>query len=59
MSRRYGGIHFRHADLAGRELGQLVAEKAWARAREYFDGTAKPLVQQQMAMSNNSPVSNH
>ena len=38
MSRRYGGIHFRRADLAGRELGRLVAAKAWARARSYFDG---------------------
>jgi hypothetical protein len=39
MSRRYGGIHFAHADLAGRKLGRLVAEKAWAKAQTYFDGT--------------------
>jgi hypothetical protein len=44
MSRRYGGIHFRRADLAGRELGRMVAAKAWARAQSYFDGTAKPQV---------------
>jgi hypothetical protein len=36
MSRRYGGIHFRRADLAGRQLGRLVADKAWARAQSYF-----------------------
>jgi hypothetical protein len=34
MSRRYGGIHFRRADLAGRTLGRAVADKAWARASE-------------------------
>jgi PAP2 superfamily len=39
MSRRYGGIHFRRADLAGRALGRAAADKAWARASEYFDGT--------------------
>ena len=42
MSRRYGGIHFRRADLAGRELGRLVSEKAWLRAQDYFDGPPKP-----------------
>jgi hypothetical protein len=44
MSRRYGGIHFRRADLAGRELGRLVASKVWIHAQSYFDGTAKPAV---------------
>jgi hypothetical protein len=41
ISRRYGGIHFAAADLAGRKLGRLVAERAWAKAQTYFDGTAK------------------
>ena len=41
MSRRYGGIHFARADMAGRKLGQLVAEQAWKKARGLFDGTAK------------------
>jgi len=40
MSRRYGGIHFRAADLAGRLLGRLVAYGAWSKAQSYFDGTA-------------------
>ena len=39
MSRRYGGIHFRAADLAGRLLGRMVAFKAWSKAQSYFDGT--------------------
>jgi hypothetical protein len=51
MSRRYGGIHFERADLAGRKLGKLVAEKAWLRAQSYFDGTAKPLPQEQRVSS--------
>jgi hypothetical protein len=38
MSRRYGGIHFKRADLAGRRLGRLVAESAWTRAHLYFSG---------------------
>ncbi len=40
MSRRYGGIHFKAADLAGRALGRAVASKAWTKAQSYFDGTA-------------------
>jgi len=38
MSRRYGGIHFRAADLAGQRLGRLVAEHAWTKGQEYFAG---------------------
>lgn len=54
MSRRYGGIHFSRADLAGRQLGNLVAEKAWSRALSYIDGTAKPLVREQQLMTKNA-----
>jgi hypothetical protein len=39
MSRRYGGIHFARSDMAGRKLGGLVADRAWAKAQTYFDGT--------------------
>lgn len=39
MSRRYGGIHFARADQAGRKLGRLVADRAWAKAQTYLDGT--------------------
>ncbi len=49
MSRRYGGIHFRRADLAGRLLGGLLAAKAWSKAQSYFDGTAKFSDHQQIA----------
>ena len=44
ISRRYGGIHFRAADLAGRLLGRLVAVKSWQRAQGYFDGTAEQVL---------------
>lgn len=39
MSRRYGGIHFTLADTMGRKLGRLVADRVWAKAQTYFDGT--------------------
>ena len=38
LSRRYGGIHFEQADLAGRAAGQLVAQNAWSTATGYFTG---------------------
>jgi hypothetical protein len=38
MSRRYGGIHFRAADLAGRLLGRVVAHRAWSKAQSYLQG---------------------
>jgi hypothetical protein len=41
MSRRYGGIHFRSADLAGREVGRQVGALVWAKAKTYFNGTAR------------------
>jgi hypothetical protein len=39
MSRRYGGIHFERADMMGRKLGRLVADRVWTKAQSYFDGT--------------------
>jgi PAP2 superfamily len=44
MSRRYGGIHFKGADLAGRELGRMVAAQVWSKAQGYFDGSDKAAV---------------
>jgi len=38
ISRRYEGIHFRAADLAGRLLGRLVAFEAWQKAQAFFNG---------------------
>jgi hypothetical protein len=40
ISRRYGGIHFESDDLAGRQLGRLVANEVWSKAITYIDGTA-------------------
>src|SRR5437879_2903088 len=40
MSRRYGGIHFAHADLDARRAGRLVAQQAWAKAQTYFNRDA-------------------
>jgi PAP2 superfamily len=48
ISRRYGGIHFRGADIAGRLLGRFVAIEAWSKAQSYFAGTA-----QSQALMNN------
>jgi hypothetical protein len=36
MSRRYGGIHFRAADLAGRLLGRMVAWQSLEQGTELF-----------------------
>jgi hypothetical protein len=33
MSRRYGGINFRTADVAGRRLGRVVAANDWEKAQ--------------------------
>jgi hypothetical protein len=38
ISRRYGGIHFKRGDLAGRLVGKLVGVQAWTRAQKYFRG---------------------
>lgn len=36
ISRRYGGIHFKAGDLAGRQVGLLVGKQAWRKAKTYF-----------------------
>ncbi len=38
MSRRYGGIHFKVGDEAGRKLGKAVAGEVWTTAQGYFRG---------------------
>jgi len=40
LSRRYGGIHFRTADMAGRAMGRLVGAQAFAKAQTYVNGNA-------------------
>jgi hypothetical protein len=39
LSRRYGGIHFRDGDLAGRALGRQVAAIVWHKAQQMFAGS--------------------
>ena len=41
ISRRYGGIHFESDDLAGRQLGRLVANEVWNKAMAFIAGTAQ------------------
>jgi hypothetical protein len=38
MSRRYGGIHFTHADLQGRLIGRLIGAQAYEKAEAYWKG---------------------
>lgn len=40
MSRRYGGLHFRNGDMAGRRMGAMVADRVWAKAQSYFGNPA-------------------
>jgi hypothetical protein len=42
QSRIYGGIHLLPDDHVGRRLGSQVGLDAYARARTYFDGSARP-----------------
>lgn len=58
MSRRYGGIHFRAADLAGRRLGRAVALKAWSKAHAYFEGTIESPAPAVMAVTRERSDSN-
>jgi hypothetical protein len=39
-SRRWGGIHFRSADVHGRAFGKVIGYASWTLASEYLDGTA-------------------
>ena len=47
LAGRYAGIHFAAADLAGRKLGRLAADRAFARAQLYFSGTLTPRAAEQ------------
>jgi hypothetical protein len=51
ISRRYGGIHFREADLAGRLLGRLVAAQAWSKSQSYFNGAVTVRSDSELIMS--------
>jgi hypothetical protein len=55
MSRRYGGIHFRRADLTGRLLGRAVTDSAWAKALTYFCGTLEPQSHEESSANRGEP----
>jgi len=38
ISRRYGGIHFKAADLTGRAVGRIVGYQAWIKAESLWNG---------------------
>jgi len=40
LSRLYGGIHFSEDNKAGQAVGILIGLQAWAKAQQYFNGTA-------------------
>ena len=42
ISRLYGGIHIQDGDLAGRELGLQVGQRAWRRAAALFNDMSLP-----------------
>lgn len=42
ISRRYGGIHFKDADLASRAMGRRVGTVVWQKAEALWTGTANP-----------------
>jgi hypothetical protein len=38
ISRRYGGIHFKAADLTGRAVGRVVGSQTWEKAEDLWEG---------------------
>jgi hypothetical protein len=55
MSRRYGGIHFRAADLASRQLGRKVAFHAWSKAQAYIAGTVETNTKPELSLIGKTP----
>jgi hypothetical protein len=41
ISRRYGGIHFKAADLVGRAAGRVIGLQAWEKAKELWEGSSR------------------
>jgi hypothetical protein len=41
ISRLFMGIHIPADDLEGRRIGSICGKDAWAKARTYFDGSAR------------------
>lgn len=40
ISRRFGGIHVEDDDRIGRQMGQVIGPKSYARAVQYYNGTS-------------------
>jgi len=40
LSRLFGGIHIPADDFNGRKIGAACGKEAWAKAQQYYDGTA-------------------
>jgi hypothetical protein len=59
MSGLYGGIHFRAADVGGRQLGSQVASRVWSKAQSYFDGSADPRISQPSASERSAVTQSH
>ena len=38
ISRRYGGIHFQHADLEGRRIGEKIGKAAYKKSMRFVNG---------------------
>ena len=53
MSRRYGGIHFKAADLEGRELGRKVGAEVWKKVAYHFGEPAASPSEAPLVLSSN------
>ena len=53
MSRRYGGIHFKAADIEGRELGRKVGAEVWKKAAYHFGEPAASPSETPLVLSSN------
>lgn len=52
ISRRYGGIHFKPADLTGRAAGRVIGSQAWEKAVELWEDREchRPQAQPKLAL---------
>lgn len=42
ISRRYGGIHFKAADVIGRAAGRVIGLQAWTKAKNLWEDSSRP-----------------
>ena len=53
MSRRFGGIHFKDADLEGRQIGRKVGAAVWEKSARHFGLAISSPSEPALIMSNN------